>query len=283
MTTDIDIELDETAEIEAESYMNTTLLRLTAKMYADAVAFQVSQENKVRSGVVAPEIYEKYLKTTEEIKELAKKSLLEAYRNEVPVAIQEWQASSLGVGSHLIARLLGEIGHPRIAEPYHWEGEGIGERHLVADVPYERTVSQLWQYCGHGKPGRRTMGMDKDEATKFGNPEAKKIVWNIATGIVKASVRRVQDTEDRKALSAYGQLYLDTKAKYALRTHTMPCPGGAMASSPTGRSRCKVEGADGKKKYADIGDPFQPGHIEAIAKRRVGKEILRDLWIAAEM
>jgi hypothetical protein len=255
--------------------MNAIQLRLYAKLFSDAQEFRKSLSNKLRSNTSDPDAVDTFRQTTDDLEEMAKKTLLSVYRREVPEPIQQWQSNSLGVGEHLIARLLGEIGHPRIAEPWHWEGEGIGNRVIVQGEPYERSVSQLWQYCGHGKPSYRHKGMSKDEAMAGGNPHAKAVTWNIVNGIVKASVRK-DENDERMSKSVYGQLYLDTKERYADRVHSAPCRGGVSAASPTGRSRCKVDA-----RYADVGDPFSAGHINAIAMRRVGKEVLRDLWIVA--
>lgn len=62
----------------------------------------------------------------------------------------------------------------------HWEGEGQS-RKLVDDPPYERSISQLWAYCGHGDPDRqRYMGMDATEAFALGRPKLKMLVHLIA-------------------------------------------------------------------------------------------------------
>ncbi len=68
----------------------------------------------------------------------------------------------------------------------------------------------------------------------------------------------------RKAITKYGQVYLDARERLATRTHG---------------SECKRCGPGGKP--ALPGSPLSKGHQYPAALRKVGKEILRDLWLAA--
>jgi hypothetical protein len=93
--------------------------------------------------------------------------------------------ATVGIGEHLLARLLGTIGHPVLAQPHHWEGEGA-DRVLVDDEPFKRNVAKLWAYCGVGDPARkRRVGMTAEDATALGNPRAKMLVRLIAEGCIK--------------------------------------------------------------------------------------------------
>lgn len=158
-------------------------LRVWADSYADASAHEIVLANRFRQ--CDPAMYEDQLAAVTHAKKAIKKALLAEYRNAVPQPIRDWQKYHRGIGDHLLARLLGRIGHPRIAEPYHWEGTGTN-RKLVADAPYERTVAQLWAYCGHGDPARRKRkGMTADEAFALGSPDAKMLVWNLAVACMK--------------------------------------------------------------------------------------------------
>ena len=51
-----------------------------------------------------------------------------------------------GIGDKTIARICGEIGHPVLAFPHHWEEtpDGDEERVLVEDEPFIRNVGKLW-------------------------------------------------------------------------------------------------------------------------------------------
>jgi hypothetical protein len=157
--------------------------------------------------------------------------------------LAQWQAETHGLGEKLMARLIAEIGDPYIASPHHWH-EGT----LIEDDPYERTVSQLWQYCGHGNPHlKRRAGMSQDEAFMLGKARAKSIVHLISEGLIKA-----RNPE-------YRAVYDAARAAAADRNHERAC------------AQC----------HAKPGDPWRPGHQHAHALRLVGKEFLKALWIEA--
>jgi hypothetical protein len=110
---------------------------------------------------------------------------------------------------------------------------------LVADPPFERSVSQLWSYCGHGDPTRRRRkGMTADDAAAMGNPALKTAVWQIAV----ACTKQVGTARSRR--SPYRDVYDVARLTYADRDWT-------------------------------------DAHRHAAALRKVGKEILRDLWKVA--
>lgn len=230
-------------------------LRIWTKMLEDAQNLRIAMENRVRR---APSIDSEELKPlldqARATEDYAKRGLRAAFRTEVPEAIREWQSEERGIGEHLLAKLLGYIGHPRIAYPHHWEGEGE-DRELIADEPFERTVSDLWSYCGYGDPDRkRRKGMSAEAAMALGNPEAKKTVHLLAEGCVKAGVRKNElvddsdgyDLENRYPIANYGKVYLS-------RRH---------------------ETLNSDRDWTD-------GHMHNDALRIVKKEILRDLWIVA--
>lgn len=112
------------------------------------------------------------------------KLLVAHYHDVAPRGVILWQESTPGVGAHLTARLLGHLGHPRIAVPYHWEGTGT-KRALVADDPYLRSVGQLWAYCGHGDPALRGRSKVAEENFAAGSPMLKMLVWNMASCAMK--------------------------------------------------------------------------------------------------
>jgi len=153
-----------------------------------------------------------------------------------------------GIGDKTVARLLGEIGHPIVAFPAHWEegGDDEDEKILVEDEPFIRRVSDLWSYCGHGDPSRkRKKGMTQDDALKLGNPTAKMTVNQMAT---RCMMRKGGTTPTGKvdAPSPYRAVYDAKRAHY---------------------ETARPEWPDARKKGAAI--------------RITGKEILRDLYNAA--
>jgi hypothetical protein len=175
--------------------------------------------------------------------------LLATMQEVAPPGILEWVANIRGIGAPSVARLLGQIGHPRIAQPMHYEGQGT-KRTLVAEEPYLRTVSQLWQYCGVGDPAiKPTKGMSQEEMLRLGRPRAKALLYVISEGAIKASGGE----------GPYRALYDDARERYHDRVHATAC------------TRCRAE----------VGAAWRPGHQHAAALRRVGKEILKDLWISA--
>jgi len=276
-------------------------LSVLAEMYADIQDFRKATENKLRSATVdlafiGAEI--PHYKATEHELSL---HLRRTLRRTVPKGVLAWQKANKGVGEHFLARLLGSIGTPRVAEPKHWEGKGKSgknKRRLVATEPHPRSVSQLWSYCGHGDPERKLhKGMSADEVLAVGNKQIKAAVWNISTSCLKAGVRYFhsdgsefvgktateklacdttreklickacgehKDDHLKKAITPYGERYLNRRALTEDRVHASECV------------RCGPSGTP-----APVGSPWGNGHQHADALRILGKEVLRDLWIAA--
>jgi hypothetical protein len=229
-------------------------LRTWAELFEDAQAARIAGENRARATGV-PEVYAAYLATLARVEHECELALWATYRRVVPAPIKQWQKDTPGIGLHLLARLLGHLGHPAIATPHHWEGTGA-KRKLVADEPYERTVSQLWQFCGHGDPSRRIhKGMTAAELAAVGNPKLKMIVHLNAEATMKCV------GTDRSRRSPFRDVYDIRRMVTADRVHAAPCV------------RCGPKG-----KPALEGSPWSLAHQNADALRIVGKEILRDLW-----
>lgn len=158
-----------------------------------------------------------------------------------------------GVGDKQAARLLAAIGDP------YWND--LHER--------PRTVSELWAYCGlavhDGRAQRRTKGVKSNWSDT-----AKMRVWNVANSCLKAGIRKDDDApaefspDTRTGITRYGQAYIDRRTATAERVHTADCV------------RCGPAG-----KPALAGTPWSNAHKQADALRIVGKEVLKDLWIAA--
>ncbi len=241
-------------------------LRIWAEMFHDAQQQRIAAVNRAERGGVDPVVYAACTESLATAEHVCRLNLRRCYRRVVPAPIREWQKSTLGVGEDLLARLLGHLGHPRIATPHHWEGTG-SKRTLVADKPFERTVGQLWQYAGHGRPGRAQKGATFDDLAALGSPTVKMLVHLNAEAVVKAAVRKYPDApveftpESRYANSVLGQVYLDARTASADKAHTVACV------------RCGPSG-----KPAQPGTPWGGGHKQGDALRRVGKEILRQLW-----
>lgn len=221
-------------------------LRVWAEMFHDAQQARISAVNRSERGGVHPDLYANHvtkLMTTERECGL---ELVRCFRRTVPPNVRDWQKGSPGVGEHLLARLLGHLGHPIKAQPYHWD-KGV----LFEDEPFDRMVSQLWQYSGVGDPERkRKRGMSQEEAFACGVPLIKSLLFLIAQGVVKANK------------GYYREVYDKARDKYRDRVHAKPCV------------RCGPSG-----KPAEEGSAWNLGHQHAAALRKVSKEVLRDLWV----
>ena len=242
-------------------------LRIAAETYADFMQFRIAATNRAKRGGVPAEEFAETLEGVEMQEKALKKELHLRYRAAVPEPIRKWQEDSHGLGEHTFARLLGLLGDPRVAFPWHWEGKGKCprpvasqcscdprvHRHLVPDAPYERSVAQLWSYCGVGDPTRkRRGGMEAADALACGSPRLRALLYVISEGCIKLHS------------SAYRPVYDDAREQYAERVHAEPCV------------RCGPSG-----KPAEAGTPWSKAHQHNAAMRKVAKEILRDLWLAA--
>jgi hypothetical protein len=178
-------------------------LRQAAEMYADHQNLRIVSDNRIRSLTVHPEAYALHSEMLHDLEKGLSRNLIRIYRDTAPTGVLEWQAQTVGVGEHMIARLLGHLGHPRLAVPKYWARNiTIGDaefgdaenpkRMLVDGDPFLRSVSQLWQFCGHGAPSRRRAGMTQEEAFALGNPHCKMLLHLIAESVVKGQVRTTE-------------------------------------------------------------------------------------------
>jgi hypothetical protein len=178
----------------------------------------------------------------------AKYAVEDSYRRAVSPGVIAWQEARTGVGALQLGRLLGEIGHPRIAVVGEWyanpdfkEDEPPSlknqKRLLHTAEPRPRSLDQLRAYCGLGEPGRRHLkGMTQRQAMICGNPMAKTLTYRI---IVQCRIS-------------------GSKGYYAERVRQA-------------------------KTHYQISHPeWTPGHNDAASIRRVAKYLLADLYGAAE-
>ncbi len=330
-------------------------LRIWAAMLDDTMRARIAAGNRAERGSVHPDLYAAHRAALEEAEHQCSLQLGRAFRRLASPGLVAWQKATVGIGEHLLARLVGQIGHPRIAEPYTWMAQAPEDhvcggtckkddegkpRHLVALPSYERTVSQLWSYCGIGDPARRKVkGMSADDAMGLGRPLAKMLVHLLAESCIKqvGSEARpatepkegsplTHDEEDDGAnvhpkpmvnarrssskaqtdeantqskpndpaphsaeggdddgvigltdtnegsprrrppsrRSPYRDVYDSARVLYASRVHAEPC----IRCGPSGHPAAE-------------GSPWSIGHQHAAALRKVGKEIVKDMWIAS--
>jgi hypothetical protein len=296
-----------TSVSDREAYL---VLRVMADSLADAMDHRIALTNRLRSGQTDPGITADIVANLDNTERLLRKSMVKAFRRASP-ELSQWAKDTVGIGEETVARLLGRIGHPVIAQPYHWEGEG-DSRTLVADPPFERTVSQLWSYCGHGDPARRRRkGMTAEEAFGLGSPDAKKLVYLLSVATMKCAGSTTTPptttamTEPTIApslvdpLDPSGHWYVDTHGSNAGgSTSPQPRTGAQPNDPPAGdgtvdakRASQPISVARRRSPYRDVydqrrahtaeRDDWTDGHKNADALRIVGKHILRDMWIVA--
>lgn len=235
-----------------------TELKFLAQTFESAQDARMALENKIRSSA-DPLFFNPAIAHYKAVEHEMGLAIRKTMRKTVAPGIIEWQRAERGIGEHLLARLLGSIGDPRVAIPHHWEGKGKENRVLVAEAPRPRTIGQLWAYCGHGNPKRCLhKDMTAEDLAAVGNRSIKSVVWNLSKGAMIQGVRKTDDG-GRVAISHYGTVYLARRTATMDRLHQADCP------------QC----------LSLVGTPWKDGHSHADALRIVGKEILRDLWISA--
>lgn len=174
-----------------------------------------------------------------------------------------WVESRKGVGAKTVARLLGAIGDP------YWNSRD--------DLDRPRTVSELWAYCGYHTIGGRAAKRARGEKANW-SADAKKRAWLIYDTChrqvpCKKLMAAAGDEEGFVPVihaegcdcSPYRVLYDAERARLAGALHFEECP------------RCGP-----KNKPAPLGSPLSAKHQDYRARRKVTKEILKDLWREAK-
>ena len=243
------------------------------------------------------------LEAAAHLEAVAKRKIIAIYREVVPVGVRQLVKATPGLSEYQIGRLLGEAGHPRLAtsykqvdnpdfDPEQPQSRTNEKRKAFPDELYLRSKSQWRQRCGYGSPGRHKAGETQEYALSRRLPKAKKIVWQMIGGQGGAAFQNgVADKNGRsRGLSPYNAIIQEVKAEYAEKLHTGPCSGGYVSAfGKVVFAKCKI-GEDGrivdkgqpKVRYAEAGDPFSPSHIQATAFRQAGRQLLEDIFDAAE-
>lgn len=178
-------------------------LRTWSEMFADAQAARVACANRAGRAELDAETYKPQLDAMKTAEQSLGLAMRRSYRRVAPEEVVRWQKATVGIGEHLMARLLGEIGHPIHTTVHEWKGEG-SDRTLVVVGAMDRQVSDLWSYCGHGDPDRRRRkGMSAEEAAALGSPRAKMLTRLLAEGCMKQRRSPYRDVyDDRRAQTA---------------------------------------------------------------------------------
>lgn len=174
-----------------------------------------------------------------------------------------------------LIELLGNVEHQAVLNlervmrkhplgPFIKRSKGLGDKQaarLLAAIgdPYwndlhnrPRTVRELYKFCGMHVVNGAAPSKVRGERVNW-SPKARMRLWNIASKCVVVGHG-----------GPYRDIYEQARLQYADAIHTTEC-----------------------KQCGPKGDPAQPGsplsasHQLARAKRRVGKEVLKDLWTEA--
>lgn len=245
-------------------------LRICAEMYEDIQKTKQANDNRAKRGGVNADVFGVVFGHFSDVEKKFAKALKDEMKRVVPPAILDWQKSQPGIGEHLLARLLGVTGHPVHTVGHHWEKRD-GKRVLVQDEPFDRTLAQFQQYCGHGDAARkRRKGMTQDEAVALGNPRAKMLVHLMASFARQAGIRHGEP------VTHYGHIAYLRKKEAADKVHSTQCQNSNRP--PQKSNGC---GTQANPEWGAPGSPWRPGHQDGHALRMLGKAILEDLYYAA--
>lgn len=279
-------------------------LRIWAESFEDIQRARISCTNRMQRGGVPPDAFAGQLETLMISERSVGLAMRRTYRRTIAPSVRAWQQSTFGIGEHLLARLLGVLGDPRHATPYHWEGDGA-DRILVADEPYERGVRQLYSYCGHGDATRkRAKGMTAQDAFALGSPRCKMLVHLLAEASIKCRVAPIPPTT---AISASAGPTTSPDQPNDLANPGVRPAGPGISPTPSSNTKArgksgsdadqpivqsKAIGTTADRRYRATYDQrrahtatthpeWTDGHSHNDALRIVGKHILADLWEAA--
>lgn len=267
-------------------------LRIWAESFHDAQENRKALVNRMERGGVDAALLEGHRSQLETSEHAFKLAMVRSYRLVVRThmpAVEEWQKASFGIGEHLLARLLGHLGHPLVATPYVWQTDApdghncdpdrCGDRHLVALKPFTRTVGQLWQYCGHGAPAKRRKGMSQAEAFELGSPSCKMLVHLLAEATIKCQPQPIDVAKPK--MEAVGATSTP-QPKLQAKPNRRSVGGKYYYRAVYDQRKAATEGRRFNGCTTCKGDTCSDGHRHADALRIVGKEILRDLWTHAQ-
>ena len=174
-------------------------LRLAAATFDDLQRVRIITGNRLGAAEravapLSPELTADIMNAARTAENKARLMLARTYRQHVSPAVRAWQVDTRGVGEHLLALLLAEVGDPFVAEPRTIDGDPDGD-------PYERTLADLFAYCGLVPGRKRRRGMTEAEARASGNPTAKRTLRLLAEAQMKLNgpLRPLYDSERAKA------------------------------------------------------------------------------------
>jgi hypothetical protein len=262
----------------SEQWEMLPALRIAGECLADAKKARVSAENRAKRGGVAVNDLERaeIIKPALDMEDQYERQLMDAYRQVVPAHVREWAADIPGLGSGaLFARIISAIGHPHTAVPHEW-AEIKGKPAPVAGEPFERSLRQLWQYCGCGDPetnprqdilGHSPTREDKLRGGK--RTTVRPLLFTFSSYLV-----RMHTTNEKISSSHFYGVFEDAKKAAAENRHVRQCQN--KARPPFAPNGC---GTFAHPEWGEPGSLWRKGHVSMHAHRIVHKEFLRELWV----
>lgn len=267
-------------------------LRAAGEALTDAISTRVRTANRLShpEHQIDAGVAEAMLAVAQDAEDAARKMQHALYETIVPDRVREWAAGVPGLATgELFPRLLAAIGNPRLAVPYAWS-EG-GKRPEPAGDPYERTLRQLWQYCGCGDPdriprsdvlGHAPAREDLLAAGKRTQVRPLLYAWSsklvmMATPVTKEGSAFFGRPRSQAAADCrYWKVFAEARTAAGDKVHARTCRN--RKRPPMRPDGC---GTVMHPEWGEPGSPWRPGHILAHAHRIAQKELLRDLWLAA--
>lgn len=178
------------------------------KQYFQIQKTRIAASNRLKhlpEGSLAREYVEATIATLKEQEKYLSIALQKMFGTVAHPKVLAWQQAAKGIGLHLLARLIADIGDPVTATPHWYEGTGA-DRKLMTGEPYRRTPQQIFRYAGYGDPkDKRARGMDAADIGGLGRPIAKSVTRLLVESCMKAGD------------SQYRVVYDAARKKYATR------------------------------------------------------------------
>ena len=264
---------------DPQPWGDLTSFRTITEGLADAIKARTATENRVkRGGGAVDTVQARVLIQLDRDKEARYREMLQAvYETQVPEHVRAWAAGIPGLASgELFPRILGTLGHPRIAIPYKWEGN----MPVPAGDPYERTLRQLWQFSGCGDPGTIPRGdilghsPTREDKLRGGKLTVlRPLLYTFTSYIVRMHTRSPEIAD-----SMYYKYLTEAKAAAQGKVHQRQCQN--KHRPPLRPNGC---GTVLHPEWGAPGSPWRPGHVDMHAHRVTQKELLRQLWRVSEL
>lgn len=266
-----------------ESWGDMAQLRVAVEGLLAAKQMRVGAVNRAERGGIADAVQqERIIGPARELEKSYGRQLIETYRATVPAMVQDWAAGIPGLASgELFPSIIGLIGNPRVAQPYHWETDKPGSknaRDLVAGEPYDRTLPQFLAWCGIGDPYRRPGLMAQPGETLTQEQRLSMGKRNTLRPRLYTFTEIVQKGKGNEniASSKYGILLAKSKEAGLAKVHTVECRN--RNRPPLGSNGC---GIVAHPEWGAVGSPWRKGHAQAHAFRVVQRQFLADLFDVA--